>query len=156
MANVLVTTLAQVIRLAIPPPESDQAMTSISSNSAAMSPADRMQFALQAAVQTGAVNASDKTALSTALTNIDNTLQSGATAAATSLTPGSIKDQVNSLINDQVSNGTLTPDQATELQQVFAQAAHKMGGGTIIICMSAAVAHRRRIKRTRSIRCSRT
>jgi len=130
MANLLVTTLAQVIRLAIPPPESDQAMTSISSNSAAMSPADRLQYALQAAVQAGTVNASDQTALSTALTNIDSSLQSAAaTPNTTSLDPGSIKDQVNSLINGQVSNGTLTPDQGSELQQVFAQAAHKMGGG---------------------------
>lgn len=130
MANLLVTTLAQVIRLAIPPPESDQAMTSISSNSAAMSPADRLQYALQAAVQAGTVNASDQTALSSALTNIDSSLQStAATSNTTNLDPGSIKDQVNSLINDQVSNGTLTSDQGSELQQVFAQAAHKMGGG---------------------------
>lgn len=105
-------------------------MTSISSNSAAMSPADRLQYALQAAVQAGTVNASDQTALSTALTNIDSSLQSAAaTPNTTNLDPGSIKDQVNSLINGQVSNGTLTPDQGNELQQVLAQAAHKMGGG---------------------------
>ena len=101
-------------------------MTSISSNPVA----DRMQYALQAAVQAGTVNASDQNALSTALNNIDSSLQSTAAASSTTnLDPGSIKDQVNSLINGQVSNGTLTSDQGTELQQAFAQAAHKMGGG---------------------------
>ncbi len=95
-----------------------------------MSPADRMQYALQAAVQAGTVNASDQTALSSALNNIDTSLQSTAASSnTTNLDPGSIQDQVNSLINGQVSNGTLTPDQGNELQQVFAQAAHKMGGG---------------------------
>lgn len=101
-------------------------MTSISSNSAA----DRMQYALQAAVQTNTVKASDLSALSTALNNIDSSLQSpAASASSTNLDPGSIKDQVTSLINGQVSNGTLTPDQGTELQQAFTQASHKMGGG---------------------------
>jgi hypothetical protein len=103
-------------------------MTTISSNSTAMSPADRMQLALQAAVSAGTVKSTDQSALSTALTNIDTSLQS-ATPPAPGTDPASIKDKVGSLIDDQVSNGTLTGDQATELKQVFAQASHKMGGG---------------------------
>ena len=102
-------------------------MTSISNNSAAMSPADRMQLALQAAVSAGTVKSTDQSALSSALTNIDTSLQSGSPPAP-GTDPASIKTKVSSLIDDQVSSGTLTDDQATELKQVFAQATAKMGG----------------------------
>jgi len=102
-------------------------MTTINSNSAAMSPADRMQLALQAAVSAGTVKSTDQSALSNSLTTIDTSLQSGSPPAP-GTDPGSIKTKVNSLIDDQVSSGTLTGDQATELKQVFAQATAKMGG----------------------------
>ena len=127
MVNILVTMLMHLIRLAIPPPENDQAMTTINSNSAAMSPADRMQLALQAAVSAGTVKSTDQSTLSNALTTIDTSLQSGSPPAP-GTDPTSIKTKVNSLIDDQVSSGTLTDDQATELKQVFAQATAKMGG----------------------------
>ena len=99
----------------------------IGSNSATASPADRMQLALQAAVQAGSVKTADESALSTALTKIDSSIQSGSTAILAP-DPTSIKDKVSSLIDDQVANGTITSDQATELRQVFAQASQKMGG----------------------------
>ena len=96
-------------------------MTSISGS---MSPADRIQQMLQSAVTSGTVKSADQSALSSAITDIDASLQSG---ASTSLKPGDMKTKVDSLVDQEVTDGMLTSDQADELKQVFAQAAQKMG-----------------------------
>lgn len=105
-------------------------MSSISgsmSSAAMMSPNDRMKLALQSAVSAGSVKSTDQSALSSALDDIDAAMKSsGPPAAGTS--PSSMKTKVDGLIDQEVSDGKLTSDQATELKSVFAQAASKMGG----------------------------
>jgi hypothetical protein len=106
--------------------EGTPTMTSISGTSATMSPSDRVQLALQAAVSAGTVSASDQTVLSGAISDINTSLQSATPAVGTD--PSSMKDKVLSLVDDEVSNGKLTDSQATELKSVFAQAMSKAGG----------------------------
>ncbi|QJU58948.1 hypothetical protein HL653_15275 [Sphingomonas sp. AP4-R1] len=104
-------------------------MSSISgsmSTAAMMSPNDRMKLALQSAVSAGSVKSTDQSALSSALDDIDAAMKSsGPPAAGTS--PSAMKTKVEGLIDQEVSDGKLTSDQATELKSVFAQAASKMG-----------------------------
>ncbi|MBR0777311.1 hypothetical protein JQ625_20970 [Bradyrhizobium diazoefficiens] len=90
-------------------------MTSISSLSSHhhhASPLQRLQDELRSEVSSGAINASDQSALSSALGDIDSALQS-------------------SRVSDQeVSSGKLTDQQATELQGIFKAAfAHGPGAG---------------------------
>jgi hypothetical protein len=106
------------------PASKDTIMTSISGS---MSPADRIQLALQSAVSAGTVKSTDQGALSSALTDIGAAMKSSAQSGSPT-DPGTMKDKVNSLIDNEVSDGKLTTDQATELKQVFAQATQKMGG----------------------------
>ena len=103
-------------------------MTSLSGSMSAtrLSPNERMQQMLQSAVSAGTVKSADQSALSGALDDIDTALKSGASAGATQ--PGGMKTKIDGLIDQEVSNGKLTDDQATELKQVFADAAQKMGG----------------------------
>ena len=103
-------------------------MTSLSGSMSAprLSPNERMQQMLQSAVSAGTVKTADQSALSGALDDIDAALKSG--ASASHMEPGGIKTKIDGLIDQEVSNGKLTDDQATELKQVFADAAQKMGG----------------------------
>jgi len=103
-------------------------MTSLSGSMSAtrLSPNERMQQMLQSAVSAGTVKTADQSALSSALDDIDTALKNGASAG--SMAPGGMKTKVDGLIDQEVSNGKLTDDQATELKQVFADAAQKMGG----------------------------
>src|ERR1700753_1627188 len=107
-------------------------MTSLSGggSSTYTSPLQKLQDELQAEVSSGTVSSSDETALSSALTSIDSSLsadrQSDSSSSddttGDSAKPGDIKSKIDDLIQAQVSNGTLTSDQATELKTVFSNA----------------------------------
>src|SRR6266852_1474910 len=69
-----------------------------------------------------AISSSDQDALSSALTDIDSSLQSSRasdSAGGTRPSPGDLKSKIDDLIAGEVSSGKLTSDQATELQGVF-------------------------------------
>ena len=108
-------------------------MTSISSlqsTATKVSPGERMQARLQAAVASGSIKSADQTALSAALGDIGTTLKAdkASNTAAESTSRISIKDKVANLIDTEVSNGKLTADQATEMKSLFAQAAPALSG----------------------------
>ena len=98
-------------------------MTSISpasSQSLYQSPLDRLQSTLASEISAGSINASDQSALSSALTDIDNSLKGGASGQSGAASPTDIKTKINDLISGEVSSGNLTSAQAAELQKVFA------------------------------------
>jgi hypothetical protein len=108
-------------------------MTAISaaSGSSYQSPLQRLQDELQSEVNSGAISSSDQDALSSALTDVDASMQAGSASDQTSGTrPSSdeMKSKLDDLINQEVSSGKLTSDQATELQGVF-KAAFAQGPG---------------------------
>jgi hypothetical protein len=92
----------------------------------------KLQQELQTEVSSGAIASSDQSALSTALTDIDTALRQGGAGDPSSGTRPS-RDQMQSRIDDliagEVSNGTLTSDQATELKGVFKAAFANGPGG---------------------------
>jgi hypothetical protein len=98
-------------------------MTSISaaSTSAYLSPLQKLQDELQSEVSSGAIGSSDQDALSSALTDIDSSLQSqGAPdTTGTQQSPDDLQSKISDLIAGEVSSGKLTSDQAAELQTVF-------------------------------------
>lgn len=102
-------------------------MTSISATSGStyLSPLQQLQDQLQTDVNSGAVASSDQGALSSALTDINSSLQSGAagdSSSGSNASPGDLKSKIDGLIANEVSSGKLTSDQATELQGIFKQA----------------------------------
>ncbi|WP_035677424.1 hypothetical protein [Bradyrhizobium liaoningense] len=102
-------------------------MTSISAASAGsyQSPLQRLQQELQSQVSAGAISSSDQSALSTALTDIDTALQQSRSSDQSSGAPPSrdeMQSKIDDLISIEVSNGTLTSDQAEELKSVFQSA----------------------------------
>jgi hypothetical protein len=109
-------------------------MTAISaaSGSSYQSPLQRLQDELQSEVSSGAVSSSDQDALSSALTDIDGSMQAssaGDQSGGTRPSPDDMKSKLDDLISQEVSSGKLTSDQATELQGVFKAAfAHGSGG----------------------------
>ena len=109
-------------------------MTSISaiSSSTYQSPLQKLQDELQAEINSGTIGSSDQDALSSALTDIDSSLQSSRasdSAGGTRPSPGDLKSKIDDLIAGEVSSGKLTSDQATELQGVFAAAFANGPGG---------------------------
>ncbi len=109
-------------------------MTSIAATGAAgyLSPRDRLQNELLSEVSSGAISSTDQSALSTALDDIDQSLKadraSGGQASGPP-SPDQIKSKIDDLISGEVQNGTLTSAQATELQNVFANAFAQGGPG---------------------------
>ncbi len=106
-------------------------VTSISSTSQAYSALatsqthsgkNRMADAIQKQEASGALSSTDADALTSALSSIDSSLSSSSSSSTstTRLDPSSMKDRIDSLISDQVSSGTLTSDQASELKNLFA------------------------------------
>ncbi|MCJ2092052.1 MULTISPECIES: hypothetical protein [unclassified Methylobacterium] len=86
-----------------------------------------MTDTISSELTTGTLNSTDATALTSALSSIDTSLSSGTTSSTsgssatnTKLDPSAMKDRIDSLISDQVSSGSLTSDQATELKNLFA------------------------------------
>jgi hypothetical protein len=109
-------------------------MTSISATSGSnyQSPLQQLEAELQAEVNSGAVSSSDQNALSSALTDINASLQSGSagdSSAAPNSPPGDLKSKIDTLIAGEVSSGKLTSDQATELQGIFTAAFANGAGG---------------------------
>src|SRR3954454_22564885 len=109
-------------------------MTSISAagTNPYQSPLQKLQDELQSEVNSGAVSTSDQDALSSALSDIDTSLQAGRAsdqASGTRPAPGDLKSKIDDLINGEVSSGKLTTDQATELQGVFKAAFANGPGG---------------------------
>src|SRR6266404_4502651 len=109
-------------------------MTSISaiSSSNYQSPLQKLQDELQAEINSGTISSSDQDALSSALTDIDSSLQSSRasdSAGGTRPSPGDLKSKIDDLIAGEVSSGKLTSDQATELQGVFKAAFANGPGG---------------------------
>jgi hypothetical protein len=105
-------------------------MTSISNNyGMAMPPSPRamMDRRIDAAVEAGSLSEVDGDALETALDSIDSALSSTASDGTSRLDPSEMQDRIESLIEEQVSAGTLTEEQATQLQSFFAQGP---GGGS--------------------------
>ncbi|MET3710488.1 hypothetical protein ABIC65_001168 [Sphingomonas trueperi] len=85
------------------------------------SPRDRINDRISAAVSSGEISATDQSALSTALDSIDSSLASERSVGTKP--SGDMKAKMESLIQGQVDNGTLTEDQATELKSMFAKGA---------------------------------
>src|SRR5712671_2792334 len=109
-------------------------MTSISaiSSSSYQSPLQKLQAELQAEINSGTIGSSDQDALSSALTDIDSSLQSSRasdSAGGKRPSPGDLKSKIDDLIAGEVSSGKLTSDQATELQGVFKAAFANGPGG---------------------------
>ena len=87
-----------------------------------------IQSLLQRQVTSGAIPQGDQSALSSAINDIGGALKSGTSSS------GSVQDRVSGLIDNEVSSGKLTGDQATELKGLFAKAHGHMhhvhaGGG---------------------------
>jgi hypothetical protein len=102
-------------------------MTSISATSSQnyQTPLQKLQAELQSEITSGAIGASDQTALSSALTDIDTLLKSDQTASSTTTPqspPTDLKSKIDTLIAGEVSSGKLTASQAAELQNVFKNA----------------------------------
>ena len=98
-------------------------MTTISNYSMAMPPSPRamMDRRIEAAVEAGSVSEVDSAAMETALDSIDSALSASAGSETGRLDPSAMQDRINSLIEDQLSAGTLTQEQAAQLQGFFAQ-----------------------------------
>ena len=89
------------------------------------SPLQRLQDELQSDVSSGTISSADQSALSSALNDIDSSLQSDGTSDQS----GGIKSKIDDLIEQEVSSGKLTAQQATELQDIFKSAfSHGPGG----------------------------
>jgi len=103
-------------------------MTSISPiNYQQQSPLSLLQNELTSEVSSGTISASDQSALGSALTDINSALQSNTSSSPPS--PSDMKSKIDSLISQEVQNGKLTSNQATELQNVFSSAFSKGGPG---------------------------
>lgn len=87
---------------------------------------------MQSEVNAGTISSLHQSALSTALTDIDTAIQQSRSSDASSSTessPEEMKSKIDDLIANEVSNGTLTSDQAAELKGVFQSAFANCVGG---------------------------
>ena len=104
-------------------------MTSISAAGSSFSPLQLLQSQLQKDVSAGQISAADQSTLSDALTSIDSSLQSDRSSQTQGGAPGAIKSKIDGLIAQQVQAGSLTSDQASELQKVFSDTFAGGSGG---------------------------
>ena len=108
-------------------------MTSIGSTSsqAFSSPLDRLKNELSSEVQAGTVKSADQDALSSALDSIDSSLQAdrASQSQGSRPDPSELGKKIDDLISQQVEAGTLSSDQASELQGLFKNADPGKGGG---------------------------
>lgn len=100
--------------------------TTISSSSFAMqrpSPRDMLQTTLTSQVAAGKIDSADQDALSAALDSIDSAMRSGRPSGPRQAPPSPEEAQakIESLIDSQVEEGSLTSEQAEELKQIFAE-----------------------------------
>lgn len=113
-------------------------MTSISTSLAATarpSPRARIDARLEAATSAGTISKTDETAISGALDDIDKALSAGSATSTTS-TGGTqakgadMKGKIDSLIDQEVKDGKLTDDQASELKDLFGSSAPAQADGS--------------------------
>ncbi len=116
-------------------------MTSISNTMPSFpmppSPRARIDAKIAAATSAGTISQTDGTALETAVEAIGQSLRGGGasgasagdTTATTSGSGTSFKDKLDGLIDAQVTSGTLTDAQATELKGMLGQGAPVQGTG---------------------------
>lgn len=110
-------------------------MTSISAIGAPyqrLTPSEMLQTQLTSEIAAGTINATDQSALSAALDNIDSALSSeraNATRGAKPPSPDEMKAKIESLIAGEVSDGKLTSAQADELKALFANTFSGRGRG---------------------------
>lgn len=107
-------------------------MSSIGSATASQqsfSPLKMLQTELASEVKSGTISSADQSALSSALDDIDQAMQSSKPSAGSRPSPDEMKSKIDSLISDEVSSGKLTSDQADELKGVFAKAFQGGPGG---------------------------
>lgn len=107
-------------------------MSSIGSATASQqsfSPLKMLQTELASEVKAGTIKSSDQSALSSALDDIDQAMQSSKPSAGSRPSPDEMKSKIEGLIDDQVSSGKLTSDQAEELKGVFAKGLQGGPGG---------------------------
>jgi len=98
-------------------------MTSISATStSAYSPLDLLKSELSKEVSAGKISSTDQSALSSALDDIDSALKSQGSSSSSSTppSPDAMQSKIDDLIQNEVSSGKLTSDQASELKNVFA------------------------------------
>jgi hypothetical protein len=98
------------------------------------SPLDLLKQELTKEVSAGKVSATDQTALSSALDDIDTALKAGGSSSSSSSTstppsPKEMQSKIDDLIQSEVDSGKLTSDQASELKNVFASAFSGGPGG---------------------------
>jgi hypothetical protein len=94
------------------------------------SPLSILQSQLTSQVAAGKISSADQSVLSTALNGIDQTLQQDIGSSGQRPAPQEMKDKIGSLIDQQVSDGKLTSDQASELKSIFSSAAPASGGAS--------------------------
>lgn len=107
-------------------------MSSIGSATASQqsfSPLKMLQTELASEVKSGTISSADQSALSSALDDIDQAMQSSKPSAGSRPSPDEMKSKIDSLISDEVSSGKLTSEQADELKGVFAKAFQGGPGG---------------------------
>lgn len=103
-------------------------MNSISSMSGMMqSPRSQMDSRIAAAASAGKISKTDQDALGSALDAIDSSISAERSSGTKS--SGDMKSRIDGLIQEQVDAGTLTADQAEELQGFFAQGPKRGGPG---------------------------
>ena len=98
------------------------ALSTSTTSSTYQTPLQKLEAELQTEVSNGTISSSDESALSSALQDIDSAMQSSASGDQSSGTKPSASDmqsKINDLIQNEVSSGKLTSDQASELQNVF-------------------------------------
>jgi len=94
------------------------------------SPLARLQSELASEVSAGTISSVDQSALSSALTDIDSAMKSGAASSrGAPPSPDAMKAKIDGLIDGGVKDGKLTSAQADELKNVFAQAFSGGPGG---------------------------
>lgn len=102
-------------------------ISAAATSSSSYSPLDRLQQELAKEVSSGQILSADETALSSALDDIGSAMKSGASSASSGSSgsppsPQAMQSKINDLIQNEVSSGKLTSDQASELKNVFANA----------------------------------
>lgn len=93
------------------------------------SPLKMLQTELASEVKAGTIGSADQSALSSALDDIDQAMQSSKPSAGSRPSPDEMKSKIDGLISNEVSSGKLTSDQADELKGVFAKAFQGGPGG---------------------------
>ncbi|WP_188065384.1 hypothetical protein [Sphingobium sp. KCTC 72723] len=109
-------------------------MTTISNYNMTTPPSPRasMDRRIDAAVEAGSLTQVDGDALDVALDSIDTALASSASESSARLDPSAMKDRIDTLIDSQVSAGTLTEEQASALRSFFAQGGPQGASATAI------------------------